>query len=61
MDSRTINEHYAEIGAELIEKEEALEVEEITTTKIYDQPAVPVIALLSFLVVILVIGLVIKL
>ena len=44
-----------------IEKEEALEVEEITTTKIYDQPAVPVIALLSFLVVILVIGLVIKL
>lgn len=25
MDSRTINEHYAEIGAELIENEKALE------------------------------------
>ena len=44
-----------------IEKEEALEVEEITTTKIYDQPAIPVIVLLSCLVLILVIGLVIKL
>ncbi len=43
-----------------IEKEEALEVEEITTTKIYDQPLVPVIVLISSLVVILVIGLVIK-
>lgn len=36
MDSRTINEHYAEIGAELIEKEEALEsIRESGATIIY--------------------------
>ena len=36
MDSRTINEHYAEIGAELIENEEALEsIRESGATIIY--------------------------
>lgn len=44
-----------------IEKEEALEVEEVTITKVVDQPAVPVIVLIVSLSIMLITGLVIRL
>ena len=43
-----------------IEHEEALEVEEITITKIVDQPMVPVIVLIISLSIMLLLGLVIR-
>lgn len=44
-----------------IEREEALEVEEVTITKVVDQPAVPIIVLICALSTMLVIGLGIRL
>ncbi len=44
-----------------IEKEEALEVEEVTITKIVDKPAVPIVILIISLSIMLVMGLVIRL
>ncbi len=44
-----------------IEREEALEVEEVTITKVVDQPAVPVVVLIISLCTMLVMGLVIRL
>jgi hypothetical protein len=43
-----------------IEIEEALEVEEITVTKIVDQPKLPIIVLLISLITMMIIGLVMK-
>ena len=43
-----------------IEIEEALEVEEITVTKIVDQPKAPIIVLLISLITMMIIGLVMK-
>ena len=43
-----------------IERIEALEVEEVTTTKINDQPKIPVIILFSSIAIMLVIGLVMR-
>ena len=43
-----------------IEHEEALEVEEITITKIVDQPMIPVIVLIISLSIMLLLGLVIR-
>lgn len=44
-----------------IEREEALEVEEVTITKVNDQPAIPVIVLVITVSIILIIGLVMRL
>ena len=43
-----------------IEKEEALEVEEVTITKIVDKPEIPIIILIISLSIMLIIGLVIR-
>ena len=43
-----------------IEREEALEVEEVTITKVNDHPQIPVIVLMISLSVMLIVGLVIK-